>query len=74
MLLARLVYVLIQRLRALALQCTELAHAQVNRLRTRLLKLAAVVMRNTRRIRLYFASNWLGAPIFAQAMKALGVT
>jgi len=27
---------------------------------------------NQRRIRLYFASNWPSAPIFAQAMKALG--
>ena len=65
---------LIERLRALALQGTELAHAQVDTLRTRLLKLAAVVIRNTRRIRLYFASNWPSAPIFAQAMKALGAT
>ena len=73
-LLAGLAYVLIERLRALALQGTELAHAQVDTLRTRLLKLAAVVIRNTRRIRLYFASNWPSAPIFAQAMKALGAT
>jgi hypothetical protein len=46
----------------------------VDTLRTRLLKLAAVVVYNTRRIRLYFASNWPNAPIFAQAMKALGAT
>jgi len=71
-LLAALAYVLIERLRALALQGTELACAQVDTLRIRLLKLAAVVTRNTRRIRLYFASNWPGAPIFALAMRALG--
>jgi hypothetical protein len=34
--------------------------------------LAAVVTRNTRRIRLFFASNLPSAPIFAQAMRALG--
>jgi hypothetical protein len=71
-LLAALAYVLIERMRALALQGTELATAQVDTLRIRLLKLAAVVTRNTRRIRLYFASNWPSAPIYAQAMRALG--
>jgi hypothetical protein len=73
-LLAALAYVLIERLRALALQGTELASAQIDTLRIRLLKLAAVVTRNTRRIRLYFASNWPSASIFAQAMRALGGT
>jgi hypothetical protein len=71
-LLAALAYVLIERMRALALQGTELASAQIDTLRIRLLKLAAVVTRNTRRIRLYFASNWPSAPIYAQAMRALG--
>jgi len=71
-LLAALAYVLIERMRALALQGTELASAQVDTLRIRLLKLAAVITRNTRRIRLYFASNWPSAPIYAQAMRALG--
>lgn len=71
-LLAALAYVLIERMRSLALQGTELATAQIDTLRIRLLKLAAVVTRNTRRVRLYFASNWPSAPIFAQAMKALG--
>jgi len=71
-LLAALAYVLIERMRALALQGTELATAQVDTLRIRLLKLAAVITRNTRRIRLYFASNWPSAPIYAQAMRALG--
>jgi DDE family transposase len=70
-LLAALAYVLVERLRALALQGTELASAQVDTLRIKLLKLAAVITRNTRRIRLYFASNWPSAPIFAQAMRAL---
>jgi hypothetical protein len=71
MLLAALGYVLIERLRALALQGTALAVAQVDTLRVKLLKVAAVLTRNTRRIRLYFASNWPSAPIFAQAMRAL---
>ena len=71
MLLAALGYVLIERLRALALQGTVLACAQVDTLRIKLLKLAAVVTRNTRRIRLYLASNWPSADIFAHAMRVL---
>ena len=70
-LLAALGYVLIERLRALALQGTALATAQVDTLRIRLLKVAAVITRNTRRIRLYLASSWPSAPIFAQAMSTL---
>lgn len=71
MLLAALGYVLIERLRALALKGTKLATAQVDTLRIKLLKLAAVITRNTRRIRLYLASNWPSADIFAHAMRQL---
>lgn len=71
MLLAALSYVLIARLRALALQGTALAKVQVDTLRSRLLKLGGVITRNTRRIRLYFAPNWPSADVFAHAMKAL---
>lgn len=71
MLLAALGYVLIERLRALALVGTALATAQVDTLRIKLLKVAAVVVRNTRRIRLYLASNWPSADIFAHAMNQL---
>jgi len=71
MLLAALGYVLIERLRALALQGTELATAQVDTLRIKLLKVAAVITRNTRRIRLYLASNWPSADIFEHAVQQL---
>lgn len=71
MLLAALGYVLIERLRALALQGSELAAAQIDTLRIKLLKVAAVITRNTRRIRLYLASHWPSAPIFAHAMHEL---
>ena len=70
-LLAALGYVLIERLRALALQGTALASAQVDTLRIKLLKVAAVITRNTRRIRLYLASHWPSAKIFAHAMSQL---
>lgn len=71
MLLAGLAYVMIERMRALALQGTELATAQVDTLRIKLLKVAAVITRNTRRVRLYLASNWPSAEIFAHAVSAL---
>jgi Transposase DDE domain group 1 len=71
MLLAALGYVLIERLRALALKGTKLATAQVDTLRIKLLKLAAVLTRNTRRIRLYLASNWPCADVFVHAMSQL---
>lgn len=70
-LLAALGYVLVERLRALALHGTALANAQVDTLRIKLLKVAAAITRNTRRIRLYLASNWPSAEIFAHAMSEL---
>ena len=72
MLLAALGYVLIERLRALALTGTKLTTAQVDTLRMKLLKLAAVVVtRNTRRMRLYLGCKWHSADIFACAMRQL---
>jgi hypothetical protein len=56
LLLAALAYVLMERLRSLGLAGTELARAQVWTLRCRLLKLGAVIFRNTRRIRFCLAS------------------
>jgi len=61
----------IERLRALASQGTELSTVQVDMLRTKLPKIAAVVTRNMRRIRLYLASNWPSARTFAHAMSQL---
>jgi Transposase DDE domain group 1 len=55
----------------LALKDTPLAHAQIATLRDQLLRLSAVITKNTRRIRLYFASQWPSAPIFKTALHAL---
>jgi len=70
-LLSALAYTMVERLRALALKDTPLASAQINTLRNQLLKLAAVITRNTRRIRLYFASHWPSASTFQTALHAL---
>lgn len=56
LLLASLAYVLMERLRAIGLAGTELARAQVGTIRLRLLKIGAVIVRNTRRIRFFLAS------------------
>ena len=54
-----------------ARETDEEAGAQIDTLRIKLLKVAAVVTRNTRRIRLYLASNWPSAQTFAHAMSQL---
>jgi hypothetical protein len=56
LLLAALAYVLMERLRTVGLAGTELARAQVSTLRCRLLKVGAVIVRNTRRVRFFLAS------------------
>jgi len=56
LLLASLAYVLMERLRAIGLADTELARAQVGTIRLRLLKIGAVIVRNTRRVRFFLAS------------------
>ena len=63
--------VLLEGLRAHGLQGAALANAQVDTLRFKLLKVAAVVTRNTRRSLLHLASNWPSANIFAHAMSQL---
>lgn len=56
LLLASLAYVLMERVRAIGLAGTDLARAQVGTIRTRLLKIGAVIVRNTRRVRFFLAS------------------
>ena len=56
LLLASLAYVLLERLRTVGLAGTDFARAQVWILRCRLLKVGAVIVRNTRRVRFFLAS------------------
>jgi hypothetical protein len=71
LLLSSLAYVLIERLRALALAGTELARAQATTLRVKLLKLGAVVLRNTRRIRFLASSHFPLQELFLAAAQRL---
>jgi len=56
LLLSSLAYILLESIRRLALKGTELAHAYVGTLRLKLLKIGAVILRNTRRIRFLLSS------------------
>ena len=56
LILASLAYSLIEAIRRLALQGTEMARAQAGTIRLKLLKIAAVVIRNTRRVSLHLST------------------
>jgi hypothetical protein len=72
LLLSSCAYVLLERLRALGLAGTELARAQVATIRLKLLQIGAVVLRNTRQVRLLLSSSYPYQAIFSQVVKALG--
>jgi len=63
-----------ETIRRIALQGTELARAQVGTIRLKLLKIGTVIIRNTRRIRLLFASGYPYQTLFRQVVAALGST
>ena len=56
--LSSLAYILIDSIRRLALHGTELARAYAGTIRLRLFKIGAVVLRNTRRVRLLLSSAY----------------
>ena len=58
MLWSSLAYTLVERLRHMLLASTELASAQCGTIRLKVLKIGAVVQRNTRTVRLHFSSNY----------------
>ena len=72
LLLAALAYTLMINLRRLGLQGTELAQACTATLRTKLLKIGAAVLRNTRRVRVLLASAHPMKHVFLAAARALG--
>jgi len=68
---AALAYSLMQRLRTLALQGTELAQATAATIRVKLLKIGAAILRNTRRVRILLASHHPLRAVFFHAAGAL---
>jgi len=71
LLLSSLAYILIERLRAIALAGTEFAQLQAQTLRAKLLKIGAVVIRNTRRVRVMLSSAFPHQAIYRAAARAL---
>jgi hypothetical protein len=71
LLLAALAYTLMQRLRELALKGTELERATAATIRSRLLKIGAAIVRNTRRVRVLLASHHPLRALFLSAVQAL---
>jgi hypothetical protein len=65
-------YVLLEGLRRLALKNTELVRATCGTIRLKLMKIGAVVVRNTRRVRLMLSSACPWQHEFAMAARALG--
>lgn len=57
-LLSGLAYILLEGLRRLGLQKTELQNASPNTIRVKLLKIGAVVIRNSRRVRIMMSSSF----------------
>lgn len=58
LLLSSAAYILTEAIRRIGLKESELARAQVETIRLKLLKIGTVIVRNTRRIRLFFSSAY----------------
>jgi hypothetical protein len=71
LLLAALAYTLMINLRRLALKGTELERACTATIRTKLLKIGAAIIRNTRRVRVLLASQHPLKHVFLTAAQAL---
>jgi len=71
LLLSSLAYVLLETIRRLALRGTVLARAQCGTLRLKLLKIGAVVVRNTRRVRFILSRGYPLQPLFFQVAARL---
>ena len=74
LMIAALAYTLMTRLRAMALQGTELANCSASTIRSRLLKIGAQIWRNTRRIRLALASHHPLRDVYLLAARRLAAS
>ena len=71
LLLSSAAYCLMEAMRRLALQGTELAQATCGTIRLRLFKIGAVIVRNTRRIRFLLASSYPYQALFSKVAARL---
>jgi hypothetical protein len=73
-LLSACAYVLLETIRRVGLAGTELARAQVTTIRLKLLKIGTVIVRNTRRIRVFFSTAYPYQALFRHVCATLGRT
>jgi len=71
LLFSSLAYILMEHIRSSALEGTILEKAQVNTIRLKLFKIGAVVIRNTRRIRLLLSSAYPLQKLFSKVVEKL---
>lgn len=71
LLLSSLAYVLVEAIRRLGLKGTALARAQCGSIRLKLLKIGAVIRRNTRRIYFHFSSAYPNQALFLRVARRL---
>lgn len=68
LLLSSAAYVLLEAIRRLGLAGSELARAQASTIRLKLLKVGTVILRNTRRVRLFFSSAYPYRDLWLRAL------
>ena len=73
LLLSSLAYTLVEAIRRLGLNGTELERAQVGTIRLKLLKIGAVITRNTRRIRIHLPTACPYQDLFLLVAKRLAL-
>ncbi len=71
LLLSSLAYILLETIRRVGLSGTELARVYIGTLRLKLLKIGAVILRNTRRVRFMLSSNYPCQDLFQQVAARL---
>lgn len=71
LLLSSLAYILLETIRRVGLTGTELARAYVGTLRLKLLKIGALILRNTRRVRFLLSSHYPYQDLFQQVVARL---
>lgn len=74
LLLSSLAYVLLEHLRSFYLKGTQLGLCQVNSLRLKLLKIGAVIIKNTRKIKIYFSSVYPLQDLFVRLVAEMNTS
>ena len=71
LLLSSLAYVLMETLRREGLKQTELSQTQVGTIRLKILKIGAVIIRNTKRIKIFISSHYPYQNLFREVSQSL---